>query len=433
MLGASVLTGIGVGAAALANRPLAAEADVLTGLTPGPVTIPVLANDTVGAIAGDALTVVLVGANSQSGVLTNSFGTWQVNASNQVVFTPAASYDFSTPATASYYLQLSHLGQSQTSNTVSITLSFNVPVTNPVLTANPITRSMLPWHGFTIQDFAGKPYTITVSGGTNGDWSVDTSNDIVFKPNATTDYTMAATANYTLTYQGASASSTISATFVPYKQPPSVVTAHADYNQATVTINNIIGLLNDPAGTVILATSDPGNPSQYTNPVDGAWNIVAMGSSTTVTYKPSTSIMTGKTRTGASVSLIQQFDIYAASKPFTLEVLFNQPGWTTNPLILSAAPYTFNVAADAVAAVPANTIDSATIAIIGFAPGQTSPSITSLTPKQLISSDGTWQVVGDGTVTFTRSATLAGNPAPVECTISDNQGNPSVALILKIT
>ncbi|MCX6613112.1 MAG: hypothetical protein NTW74_19955 [Acidobacteria bacterium] len=150
--------------------PQAVEVDVITGSVNAAGTTPVLVD------------ADMQGVYTQTGV-----GTWKVNSNSKVEFTPDKAYDFNTPATAKYRLNLAGV---DSDDTATITITYVAAgMTDPTLAENTLTANYKDTVTFDTKNATGKlvlvnPDANSASTQTTKDvgvWTLTDSSHITFK------------------------------------------------------------------------------------------------------------------------------------------------------------------------------------------------------------------------------------------------------------
>ena len=402
------LGGIATGIAAAVTHGFAhptptatATDDSLDNQTPGTITVSVLTNDTF-----EGTVTVVVETTSEPGV-----GTWSVNSSNQVVFTPDLTmYAFQTPATTTYHLLLSD--GVTTSNSAKITIGFELPPSAVALAATLDPGPLAMWS----HTFTGAGVTVTPVSGAITPGFTFSGQTITFKP---TGYSQPVTQKYQLSLGAATS------------------------NQATITISFAIGaaspfsktgLPHTKAGPFEVRNPDAiaGNATVSLSDPSGAWTVDSMNQ---VSFTPPSGY---DFTVPATISYHVQLGTMAATTS-TITLQFLGPiAADLSATVDASGSANFPVASRATLS-SGETIDVASIVFTGFAPapGQ-SPAPVAAVPFPnalfLAESEGDWLAMGTtGKVQFTPLEFFKGAPTPVRYTIKDTAGNVSNVATLTVT
>ncbi|KAG1654010.1 Serine-aspartate repeat-containing protein D [Nymphon striatum] len=352
--------------------------------------------------------------------LTNAEGTWTVDGTGNVTFTPNATLT-GNPAPIPYTV---NDNDGNTSNTATLTVTYgNAPTAiddskhNPGV-PSPTNPTVLDTIGGNDTDPDGTidPATVDLDTATagiqttftnsDGTYSVDALGNVTFTPAATltgnptpitytvndNDGNTSNEATLTLTY-GIAPTAVNDAQHNPGIPAPSNPTI-----LATVGSND-----TDPDGTIDPATVDldpatAGIQTTLTN-AEGTWTVDGTGN---VTFTPNVTL-TGNP---------------SADSIHTVNDEKHNPGVPspTNPTILDTVGGNDTD--------PDGTIDPATVDL--------DPATAGI-QTTFANSDGTYDVDALGNVTFTPAATLTGNPSPITYTVNDNDGNTTNTATLTVT
>jgi LPXTG-motif cell wall-anchored protein len=301
------------------------------------VTLPGATNDTAGSGAINLGSVVFTSAAATNNgkTLVTSQGTWQVNGTGTVTFSPAAGYTGTTPPVEYRVTDANGL-----SDTADLTATVR-----PGPTANPDTTTTAQDQDVTLDPLAND------TPGPNGDGSDGSwvASSVVFNPANIPAGSTISNAGKTLTVPG----------------------------EGVYTINATSGAVTfDPAPTFVGQTTAVGYTvtDSHGNPASSTIRITVSG-----------------------VSPVASDDSRSTT--------FNTP--VDLPATLNDTPG------------PGGAIDPAQTVF-------TSPSATN-GGKTLTTTQGTWQVNGDGSVTFTPAAGYVGTTPAVEYRITDANGQTDTA------
>ncbi len=374
---------------------------------------------------------------------TNADGTYAVDATGNVTFTPSTALT-ANPSPITYTV---NDNDGNTSNEAMLTITYGTaPVAVDDTQANPgvpsatnPTTLMIVSSNDSDPDGTIDPSTVDLDPTTpwvdttlinaDGTYNVDASGNVTFTPNATltgnpapitytvndNDGNTSNEATLTVTYGTAPVALDDLATN-PGAPSPSNPTTLATIGTNDSDVDGTI----DPA-SVDLDPTTPGIDSTFTN-ADGNYAVDGAGN---VTFTPNASL------TGSPT-------------PITYTVNDND-GNTSNEATLTIGYGNDPVAMDDIATnlgtpSPSNPTTLATIGTNDSDPdGTIDPATVDLDPTTagidalFTNADGTYAVDAAGNVTFTPSATLAGNPSPIAYTVNDNDGNTSNEATLTIT
>ncbi|PWQ92999.1 hypothetical protein DKT75_21715 [Leucothrix arctica] len=373
---------------------------------------------------------------------TNADGTYTVDAAGNVTFTPSATLT-GNPTPIAYTV---NDNDGNTSNEATLTVTYGTaPVAVDDFEANlgvpsPANPTTLPLVGSNDSDPDGTidPSTIDLDPTTSaietsftnadGNYVVDAAGNVTFTPSATLTGNPTPIA-YTVNDNDGNTSNEASLT-VTYGTAPVAVDDLATNPGAPSPTNPTILVLvggndSDLDGTIDPATVDldpttPGIDSTFTNG-DGTYAVDEAGN---VTFTPSATLTGNPTPIAYTVndndgntSNEATLTIAYGSDPVAMNDTATNVGAPspTNPTIL---PLVGSNDSD-----PDGMINPATIDL-----NPTTPGIDSV----FTNDDGMYRLDAAGNVTFTPSATLTGNPAPITYTVNDNDGNTSNEATLTI-
>ncbi|MFN9113640.1 MAG: tandem-95 repeat protein, partial [Bacteroidota bacterium] len=260
-----------------------------------PVTVNVSSNDTDIDGTIDPATVDLDPTTpGQQTTLTTAEGTWTVDASGNVTFTPAAN--FNGTATATYTV---NDNSGATSNTATITVTVN-PVNDPPVVdydVNTINEDGGPATGDVTDagdsDPDGTALTVNttpVSGPSNGTITINADGTYSYTPTANfygTDVITVEVCDNGTPLPAQCVNQTITITVNPVNDPPVANDNATSTNEDTPVIVNVSSNDTDIDGTIDAATVDldPSTPGQQTTltTAEGTWTVNASGD---VTFTP---------------------------------------------------------------------------------------------------------------------------------------------------
>jgi uncharacterized repeat protein (TIGR01451 family) len=422
-----------------------------------PVTLPILANDTLGAGASNFVNTTIDLNPSTPGVdatfTVPNEGTFTRNANGTVTFTPVSTF---TGVVTIPYVVYDNLGQVTNIANITVTVTgpgnsgsggttVNQPLANPDARTTPLntpvtldalvndvaspSRTLDPSTVDLDPSTAGVQTTKTVAG--QGTFTVDGVTHLVtFTP--VTGFTGVVSIPYAVTESGASpqtANSTITITVTGGSTP----TAQNDSGATPqVTPITLAVLDNDTASanqtltptSVILEPAGAQTPvgSTLTKP-EGTWVAHADG---TVTFTPTANYNgTGQPFTGTT------------SLPYSVKDSSNQTVQAAITIVVN--PTSSPSAVNDTATTPLNTPVTLTPAGNDTASAGAVLDPTTIvldpsgTPKRVgqtaTTSEGTWLVNADGTVTFTPNNNYTGTTAALPYQISDSLGHTAQATL----
>jgi gliding motility-associated-like protein len=406
------------------------------------VTINVLANDT-DADGNATINVASVDLNTTTGGIQNintvtGVGTWTVNTSGVVSFTPATNHN----GTATLQYQVSDNGGA-TSNAATITVTINAandaPVAvNDVVTTNedtPVTKDIVSNDtdadgNATIAKStvdldpatAGIQTSASVSGG-GGTISVNASGVISYTP--TVNFYGTATASYTVNDNAGATSNigTITITVNPLNDAPIANNdlTNADENES-VTLNVVANDI-DIDGTVNPATVDL-NVSQagIQNSGAGTGGTFAVNATGEVTYTPSLNF-----NGTAMIQYRVNDNTGATSNAATFSILVNSVN--SLPVAVNDA---ITINEDAIATLSLVGNDSDPDGTINAATVDLNTSLAGIQNSYTLAAHGVFSVSGSGVLTFDPDDNFNG-AASIAYTVNDNVGATSNQATITIT
>ncbi|PWQ95061.1 beta strand repeat-containing protein, partial [Leucothrix arctica] len=409
-----------------------------------PTTLPLVSSndsDPDGTI--DPATVDLDPTTSGvDATFTNGDGTYVVDATGNVTFTPNATLA-GNPTPISYTV---NDNDGNISNEALLTVTYGVaPIAVDDLATNPGTPS--PTNPTTLISVGGNdsdsdgtidPATVDLDPTTpvidstfnNGDgtYAVDAAGNVIFTPSATLTDSPTPIA-YTVNDNDGNTSNEATLSIAYGNEPVAMDDTAANLGTPSPTNPTKLPLIgsndSDPDGTIDPATVDldpktVGIDASFTNS-DGTYVVDAAGN---VTFTPSATLTGNPT-------------------PITYTVNDND-GNTSNEATLTVTYGTAPVAVDDSVANPGvpSPINPTTLPLVGSndsdPDGSIDTSTVDLDPTTpwvdttLINADGTYNVDELGNVIFTPNAVLTGNPATITYTVNDNDGNTSNEATLTI-
>lgn len=416
------------------NDPPVANDDVASTTEDNAVIFSVVGNDTDEDGTVNAATVDL--NTSLAGIQptnTVTAGTFTVNASGVVTYTPATNYAIS-PVTLPYRVNDNDGATSNTANiTITITAVNDAPEAKPdavtgnedaVSTINVVSNDIDvdgTINASTVDlepGSAGIQNTATISGGTI---SVSPAGLVTFTP--TVNFYGQTTASYTVNDNGGATSNTTTITFTvnAVNDPPIANNDITSANENETVTLNVVANDIDIDGTINAATVDL-NPAaggiQITRTVTAGTFTVSAG---VVTYVPATNY-----NGLASITYTVQDDAGTASNAATITVTVASVN--SDPVAVNDAattnedtPVSLNVVTNDND--PDGTINAATVDL---------NTATAGIQNSFTSTDGTYTVNASGVVTFTPASNF-NNPSSVTYTVNDNVGATSNVATIAIT
>ncbi|HEY9049703.1 MAG TPA: tandem-95 repeat protein [Ohtaekwangia sp.] len=398
------------------------------------VTFNVVVNDTDidGSIAANTVDLNTTTGGIQNSI-TNSAGTWSVNATGDVTFTPAVN--FSGSATLTYTVN-DNAGATSNQATISVTVADqnDAPVANNDMgtTAEETATTVNVVNNDTDIDGTIAVNTVdlnttaagiqTTISNASGNWSVSTAGIVSFTP--ATDFNGTATLLYTVNDNDGATSNeaTISINVTPVNDAPVAnndVAATNEDTPVTVTVvtndTDIDGTIN--AATVDLNTTTAGIQSTASNAA-GTWSVNTSG---VVTYTP-TANFTGTALLAYRVNDNTGATSNSANISITVNAQNDAPTAVNDAVTtLEDTPVNLNIVnndTDVDGTIAANTVDldPATAGI------QTSFNV----------SGGTVSVNASGVITFTPTVNFYGT-VTTTYTVNDNSGATSNIATITIT
>jgi large repetitive protein len=391
-----------------------------------PVSLNVVANDTTGdTVVPSTVDLDPSTAGQQTALTVTGEGTWTVDASGIVTFTPESGFG-GNPTPIPYAVQ-DNDGNVSDPAWITVTYLQSPPVAvddeslgNP---AGPVTLSATyndsdPNNNLNVAtvdldpDTAGIQNSLVVSG--EGTWTVDGSGDVTFAPFAgfnddptPIEYTVQdTTAPTPLTSNRA----TITIDYVP------IADNDESLNNPTGTPVTVPVLANDTTGDVvdpttiqIVGTAQPGD--SLVVPGEGTWSV-DLGSGT-ITFTPEPGF------TGDPLDIqytVADHEGNTSSAAMVTVDYLQQPPEAVNDSSLHnpAGPVTLNVTSNDTD--PNHDLLVGTVQFVATAnPGD----------PLVVANEGTWTVDPLGNVTFTPQAGFTGDPASITYTVSDATGEIS--------
>jgi len=396
-------------------------------------TVNVVTNDTDVDGTIDITSVDLdPGTAGVQTTFVNTAGSWSVNASGVVMFTPAANFNGDASIT---YTVKDNLGA--VSNIAIITITVTA-VNDPPVAVNdsPTTNEDTPiTFSVVINDTdidgtidpatvdldpatAGVQHTFT---DTAGAWIVDTDGNVTYTPAA--NFNGTATITYTVKDNSGLASSpgTISVTVTPVNDAPNAVNDNISTNEDTPVTFSVVANDTDVDGTIDPSTVDldpstAGIQNTITN-ASGTWTVNASGQ---VTFTP-----THNFTNAASITYTVNDNSGATSDVATIAVTItpvNDPPVATNNTAATNedVQVTFNVTGN----------DSDVDGTINAASVDLDPDTGGI--QNNFNLHGTWAVNASGNVTYTPALNFNGSVS-IAYTVNDNNGATSNVATITVT
>jgi gliding motility-associated-like protein len=396
----------------------------------------ITSNDTDVDGTVDASTVDLDPATAgKQTTFTSPDGTWTVDASGNVNFTPVAN--FNGTALSSYTVQDNlGLGSNVATLTVLVNPSNDAPIANddfgstpedtpvslPNLTANDTDiDSPIAVASVDLDPGAGG-LQISLTNST-GNWSVDASGVLTYEPVA--DFNGTAFVQYTVNDNSGATSNTATVTIVvdPVNDPPVAIDDEATTLEDVAVSLPVTANDTDVDGTPVPNSIDldsltPGLQNSFTNAA-GEWSVDDSGA---LTYQPTVNF-----NGTAQVTYIVADDLGLTSNVATVTVLVaavndppvagNDAGTTMEDMVVSLPNVTTNDTDTD------NAIDVASVDVDPLTPGRQST---------LTNATGIWSVDESGVLTYKPAADFNGTGS-VTYIVADNSGaysNPATITII---
>jgi large repetitive protein len=394
-----------------------------------PVAINVTANDTDMDGTINVATVDLDPATAGiQTTFTNAQGTFTVNTSGVVTFTPVLNFNgtASTPYTVN-----DNLGLTSNQATISITVT---PVNDAPVLANltATTAEDVPFIGSVFiaadKDPDGTVLTVNttpVSGPTNGTIVINADGTYTYTPNLNfngTDVVTVQVCDNGLPLPAACSTKTLTFTIIPVNDAPVAVSNATTTSEDTPVAINVTTNDTDVDGTINVATVDldpatAGIQTTFTN-AQGTWAVDALGN---VTFTP-----------------VLNFN-GTASTPYTVN---DNLGLTSNQSTISITVTPVNDAPVAVSnstttnedtpvAINVTTNDTDVDGTINVATVDLDPATAGM-QNSFTNAQGTWAVDALGNVTFTPALNFNGI-ASITYTVNDNTGATSNPATIAVT
>lgn len=416
------------------NDAPVANNDAATTNEETPVTLNVVSNDT---DVDDGINPASVDLNtSSSGIQTTAStdaGTWSVNSSGIVSFTPAL--DFSGPATLSYTVNdLSGATSAPALITITVIEVNDPPKANPDATStnegNAVSLNVVS--NDTDPEGSLNPATVDLNTNTGGiqntnsteagSWLVNGSGVVTFIP--LSEFNGTATLSYTVNdNQGATSNAaTITITVNPVNDPPVAVNDFATTNEETAVTLNVTTNDTDIDGTINVATVDlnvsSGGIQNAMSTTAGNYSVNALG---VVTYTPAADY-----NGTATLNYTVNDNDGATSNQATISITVNpvnDPPVANNDAVSTNedTPVTLNVVSN-----DTDLDGSINVSTVDLDPS--SPGIQSTATI----SGGTISVNASGVITFTPTTNFNGLTTATY-TVNDNSGATSNIATISIT
>ncbi len=274
---------------------------------------------------------------------TNSFGSWSVNASGDLTFTPAQ--DYSGNASISYAVN-DDLGATSNAATVTITViavtgppeansdvattDEDVAITLPNITSNDVS------HGGSIDlvtiDLDPSSAALDTSfTSAQGTWSVDSSGNLTYTP--AVNYNGIALIYYTVNDNSGATSNSASVTITvnPVNDAPVLKDVNITTGRDVAVDGNVIDPADaDPEGTALTVNTTPVTPTAH--------GVLTINTDGTFTYTPTAEYVgldqakvqvcdTGIPLPAACATKLINFEIKPVNRP-PVVIVNNQPGTT---------------------------------------------------------------------------------------------------------
>ncbi|HEY3403912.1 MAG TPA: Ig-like domain-containing protein, partial [Ohtaekwangia sp.] len=419
------------------NDPPEAVNDAASGTEDNPVSLNVVTNDTdeEGTVRANSVDLNTGTPGIQNSIVVSGVGTFTVNGSGLVTFTPVLN--FNGPASITYTVE-DNAGATSNAATITITLSPVNDIPDAVddvtttseetaVTINVLTNDSDADDGINTASVdlntstAGIQTTNTTGAGT---WSVS-GGIVTFTP--ASNYSGPASLNYTISdMSGATATpASISVTVTPTNDPPTAVNDAASTNEGNAITVNVVSNDTDPEGngtinaaTVDLNTATAGIQNSITTD-DGSWTVNSSG---VVTFTP-VSEFNGPT----SITYTVNDNSGATSGTATITITVNP---VNDPPVAVADAATTNEETSVTIDVTDNDSDIDGTINVGTVDLNTSSG--GIQNSITIASVGTFSVNTAGIVTFTPVANFNGT-ATVNYTVNDNSGATSNQVAISVT
>lgn len=415
------------------DAPVAVN-DVVNGVEDTQASVVVVLNDTDvdGTISIGTVDLDPATAGIQTSV-TNTFGTWTVDATGKVTFTPVLNFN---GVASIKYVVSDNLGLISNEATITVTMAAvnDAPVAvNDDVTGNedePIVVVVVS--NDTDVDGTIDPATVdldTATPGiqntittTEGTWTVDATGKVTFMPKP--NFNGVAVVTYTVNDNGGATSNagTISATVTAVNDAPVAVNDNPVTNEDVPAVFSVTTNDTDVDGTINTATVDL-DPStagiQNTRTTaSGSWSVNASG---VVTFTPVANFFGT-----ATISYTVNDDKGAISNEAVITVTVNSVNdapVAVNDNVSGAqnTPVTFNVVANDTDV--DGSIDAATVDL--------NPGVAGI-QSAISNANGSWSVDAAGSVTFSPAAAFLGTTS-ITYTVNDNNGLASNVATISVT
>lgn len=409
--------------------PVASPDGAANPLLGSPTTIEVFANDNDpdGNIVPTA--VAIVGADPDGSLTVPNEGTWTVEPSGAITFTPLDGF-IADPAVISYTVE-DNDGNVSAPATVTVTYG-DAPEATDDTQFNPTLGSD------TVVDVLGNdndpdgtlnPATVQIVGTASpgaplvvlgqGEWTIDTATGkITFNPE---DGFLGdpAPITYTVSDDVGNLSNPAIVT-VTYGEAP-IAAADSQLNPVigTPTVVSLIGNDGDTDGTLdldtvqLVGTNNPGEPLIVAS--EGEWTVNP--GTGTITFTPLPGFAGDPTPVAYTIS----DDSGNVSNEAEVTVTYGKP-----PVAVNNSAENPTIGAPTTVTLLGNTDSDGTVESVQLVGANASGDL-------VVAGQGTWSVNTDGTVTFTPLLGYIAEPTPAPYTVTDSDGNVSNEALITVT
>ena len=394
------------------------------------ITVNVVSNDTdVDGTINKATVDLNSSTTGIQNTVTNTYGTWSVDANGVVTFVPTSN--ITGTATVSYVVSDNN---GAVSNSATITVTVNNTNTTPVanndnVTTNedtPLTINVVANDVYVDKtkvdldpSAAGIQKTFT---NTYGTWSVDANGVVIFTPSS--NFNGTATASYVVSSSDGTVSNaaTISVTVNSVNDAPVAKNDNVTTNEDTPLTINVVVNDTDVDGTVNKATVDldpstTGIQNTFTNTY-GTWSVNTNG---IVSYTPTLNF-----NGTATANYVVSDNNSTVSNVATITV-------TVNSVNDAPIANSDNVSTNEDVAVTVNVVtnDTDVDGTVNKATVDLDPSTTGI-QNTFTNSSGTWSVDANGIVSYTPVLNFNGT-ATTGYVVNDNNSAVSNVAIITVT
>ncbi len=405
------------------------------------VTIDVTANDTDvdGTIDVASVDLDPATAGTQKTFSVTGQGTYSVDNSGIVTFTPAANYN-GTTTPISYTV---HDNQGAVSASATITVKVKAINDKPVAVNDnaetdedtvvtiDVTANDTDVDGtidVTSVDLdpatAGIQTSFSVTG--QGTYSVDNSGIVTFTPAANYNGTTTPISYTVQDNQGAvSASATITVKVKAVNDKPVAVNDSAETDEDTVVTIDVTANDTDVDGTIDVASVDldpatAGIQTSFSVTGQGTYSVDALG---VVTFTPAANY--NGTTTPISYTVHDNQGAVSASATITVKV----KAVNDKPVAVNDNAETDE---DTVVTIDVTANDTDVDGTIDVASVDLDPATAGIQTSFSVTGQGTYSVDNSGIVTFTPAANYNGTTTPINYTVQDNQGAVSASATITV-